>query len=448
MMHQSRGLKFIVLSAIVSLSSALQSCHRVDPKRVDICFAVSSYKNHTTDTKDVSIHFSARFEGRKGWAAVGIGGEMKGGLMVVMYPGVKDGDVTTSIRTAPGHVPPEVMKTTSFPVIHVTRTWVSTNGIHNTQLLCYDCESWAGSELDVESSKQKWIWSANFMQETQSEDPELMLNIHTDRGIATLNMESSYEKNPEGEVVAQVSEDRISTNDEPAEEKHHHKHKTFGLVSIHGILLTISFMSLSGGILAIRSGITNSFKMHWVVQSTAGGGIVVGCLMGIWMSFAHGGHFSTFHQMIGLTILPGIIAQGLLGYWHHINYVKLGRRTAISNYHVWVGRAVLAVGNINVGLGLNLAHASSLSFHLYFSALILQLAILLPMWYFWSRGLSITDVLEERGQSGSKRVVEGGGRGGEEYVSVEQDPFIIDEDDILEDELDGDGERGKDLEIR
>ncbi|KAL2066753.1 hypothetical protein VTL71DRAFT_2825 [Oculimacula yallundae] len=439
-MRQFRSL--VALSALLSLTEALQFCH-VEAKRTDLCFAVASYKNHTTEEKDVSIHLAARFEGRNGWTAIGIGKEMKGALMVVMYPGDQDGDITTSIRSAPGHFPPQVIMTSEAPNIHVTRTWVDPNGVHNAQLICYDCEKWTKSKLDVDSHKQSWIWSSNFMQNTRSDDPEMMLNMHTDRGIVTLNMEASYEKHPEEAVVAQVAEPRITMNE--ATKKKHHKHETFGLVSIHGFLLTVSFMSLSGGILAIRSGLTDSFKMHWVVQSAAGGGIVLGCLMGIWLSIAHGGHFSTFHQIIGLAILPGMIAQGLLGYWHHINYVKLGRRTAISDYHVWVGRGVLALGNINVGLGLKLGHATSTSFYLYFGGLSLQLTILIPMWYFWSKGLTIIDVLKTndiRRKSGAESA------GAEsEYAIVEQDPFIVDDDD-LDDEMDVGGVKGRDLEMR
>ena len=99
-------------------------------------------------------------------------------------------------------------------------------------------------------------------------------------------MDSSYEKHPDEPVIAQVSTQRITINEPKKHKEKHHKHKTFGLVSIHGFLLTVSFMSLSGGILAIRSGMPDSFKMHWVVQSVAGGAIVLGCLMGIWLSIS------------------------------------------------------------------------------------------------------------------------------------------------------------------
>ncbi|KAG4420487.1 hypothetical protein IFR04_006407 [Cadophora malorum] len=439
----------IAFFALQSLSSALQFC-RVEGARTDLCFAIASTKNQTTKGKDVSLHLSARFEQRNGWVAFGIGEKMAGALMFVMYPGDQDGDITMSIRSTPGHFPPMVTMTSNVPVVHVTRTWVDPDGLHNAQMMCYDCETWTSSDLDVDSSKQSWIWSSNFMQNTRSDDPELMLNMHTDRGVTKLNMDSSYEKHPDEPVIAQVSTQRITMNEPKKHKEKHHKHKTFGLVSIHGFLLTVSFMSLSGGILAIRSGMPNSFKMHWIVQSVAGGAIVLGCLIGIWLSISHGGHFSSFHQIIGLAILPGMIAQGFLGYWHHINYVKLGRRTAISDYHVWVGRAVLAVGNINVGLGLKLGHATSTSFYLWFGALCLQLCILIPMWYFWSKGLTIMDVLKQ-GRVARKGSADGmGGGAAADYASVEQDPFIVDDDDLddrLDDELDS-GIKGRDLEMR
>src|SRR6187402_292582 len=103
-------------------------------------------------------------------------------------------------------------------------------------------------------------------------------------GIAHLDMASTYQEHG-AVVVAQVSDDRVTIQ---TKKKKHHKHSAFGIVSIHGFLLAISFMSVSGGILAIRSGISNSFKTHWVIQTVAGGAIVLGCLLGILISFRVG----------------------------------------------------------------------------------------------------------------------------------------------------------------
>jgi hypothetical protein len=105
-----------------------------------------------------------------------------------------------------------------------------------------------------------------------------------------------------GEVPAQVATQRISqepdANDpgpapvnsalDDAEDhpvKEHHKHSIFGLVSLHGFLLAFGFFALTFGALGIRSGLSNSYKVHWVIQTSAGSAIVLGCLMGIYISF-------------------------------------------------------------------------------------------------------------------------------------------------------------------
>ena len=147
-------------------------------------------------------------------------------------------------------------------------------------------------------------------------------------------------------AVAEVSPDRESS----VPKKQHHKHSAFGIVSIHGCLLSTSFLMLSVGVLAIRSGLAKSFKFHWLIQAIAGGVITLGYGLGIILSFSHGGHFNTIHQLMGLLVAPTIILQSLFGYWHHVNFVKSGRRTAVSVYHVWLGRILILLGNFNVGL--------------------------------------------------------------------------------------------------
>lgn len=62
------------------------------------------------------------------------------------------------------------------------RTWIGENGLHNAQIMCYGCESWTGTELDVTSKEQSWIWSMNWKQQTHSDDVHLKLMPHTDRG--------------------------------------------------------------------------------------------------------------------------------------------------------------------------------------------------------------------------------------------------------------------------
>lgn len=387
---------------------------------------------------------------------MGIGEGMDNALMFVVYPGGEEGRVTVSVRTTKYHHPPQTTETEAE--IHVTKAWIDETGLHNAQIVCYNCESWnlPGSNLSVTSTSQPWIWATNWQQQTHSDDVHMKLKWHNDRGRATLNMAASY--SDAGDVVAQVSTQRISMEpsvDEPGpvpggaattgtdEHEHesegdhppkkHHKHNIFGLVSIHGFLLALGFFALTFGVLGIRSGMAIAFKLHWLIQIVAGSAIVLGCLMGIYLSYKHGGHFNSYHQWIGLSILPSMVIQGLLGYLHHVNYVKYGRRTAVSHYHLWIGRAALLIGNANVGFGLTLAGSESLKWFIWYAGVIIQLSVLLPMWYFWRKGKTILDVVRDKPIP----------REGVRYESVEQDAFIV--DDELDD-LDGEG-RDEDRKI-
>ncbi|XDG10005.1 hypothetical protein ABKA04_009620 [Annulohypoxylon sp. FPYF3050] len=64
------------------------------------------------------------------------------------------------------------------------------------------------------------------------------------------------------------------------------------------------------------------------------------------------------HPIIGIVILAVLFLQPPLGIIHHQKFKQLGRRTAWSHLHLWLGRLTLTLGIINGGLGLKLARAS------------------------------------------------------------------------------------------
>jgi len=153
---------------------------------------------------------------------------------------------------------------------------------------------------------------------------------------------------PSGELaLAQVSNIRVSTPSGSTPK--YHAHSAFGLVSLHGFILSSSFLTLSLGLLAIRSGLVKSFKYHLAIQLPASGFILLGCGMGVLLTFKHGSTFHTTHQWLGLFLGLGIVVQNWLGWRHHVLFVKVGR-TVVSNYHVWFGRIMVLMGNVNVAL--------------------------------------------------------------------------------------------------
>jgi len=418
----------LLLTRLASFSTALQVqfCHQRAIRRTDLCLAITTTLNATTGDPDLNLHLSAKLPNPgKGWVGFGVGLVMDQSLMFSMYGGKEEGTVTVSVRTTKGHLPPS--EAPFHPEVHISKTWISSN-ITNALLTCYSCSSWSGTFLNTTSHKQRWIWATDSYQLIASDNTDLWLDQHQDYGHAVFDMVSSFSHDGSMPIVGEqrISNHAVDPHDQqqeettlaaPIEEKHH-KHSLFGLASIHGFLLAISFLVLSGGALLIRSGAEKGFKLHWVVQASAGGVIVFGCLLGIVLSVRHKSQFRSLHQVLGLLVLPSIIAQAVLGYLHHLQYKRTEKRSLYTSLHVWIGRFLMLVGNLNVGLGLRLAHAPQFKFVVWFVSLGVQLATLLPMWYFWSKGRTILDVLGNKQSSLNH----------EGYQSVDTGAFVIDEE--------------------
>ena len=180
---------FLATSASASPSTQFCTTSTEQDVNTDLCFAVASSHNETTNANDLSLHLSARFPDRNtGWAAVGIGSLMQGSLMFAMYPSSTDGSIAFSIRTTNAHTAPVHLSASSLagkkgPDIHVTRKWLDESGHSNVQVSCFGCDRWSGSTLDVMSANQSWIWAWNGKQMTGSASEKIGLLKHEDRGL-------------------------------------------------------------------------------------------------------------------------------------------------------------------------------------------------------------------------------------------------------------------------
>lgn len=182
----------LFLSALLSSAFAyrpLQFCkHRGENGKAEVCFSITSFFNTTTSQTDLYIRLQTyRYKSsKKGWAALGLGERMTGSLMFIVYgdPEAANGEMTTSVRTANGHHPPQLITDQNFyagdyPEIMVTRSeFVAYEGEYvNPQLslkpthvgisdiICYSCRDWQGFLINNASTRQPMIWSTNFKQD-------------------------------------------------------------------------------------------------------------------------------------------------------------------------------------------------------------------------------------------------------------------------------------------
>jgi hypothetical protein len=127
--------------------------------------------------------------------------------------------------------------------------------------------------------------------------------------------------------------------------------KRFFSWNIHGLLMSVAFLiAFPVGSVSIRLRSPKCFQYHWVIQLLASVLVVAGVIVGLVLSH----RLRAAHQFVGIGAAIGLGLQGLLGWRHHIIYMRTKRSSKVSILHVYLGRLlmVLSWGNILSGLSL------------------------------------------------------------------------------------------------
>jgi hypothetical protein len=129
-------------------------------------------------------------------------------------------------------------------------------------------------------------------------------------------------------------------------------------VLAHGVLMTMvfAFFLPLGAILlrVVRSKNTawihGMWQMFFLMVAVAAFGV------GAWMATIQGQWTtSNGHPIIGTVVVGLLLFQPIGGILHHRAYKRTNGPTAVGAGHRWLGRALLVLGVINGGLGLQLA---------------------------------------------------------------------------------------------
>src|ERR1700744_3302120 len=92
------------------------------------------------------------------------------------------------------------------------------------------------------------------------------------------------------------------------------------------------------------------------------------------------------HQIFGTIIVLLFIAQPILGFVQHRQFLRTGVRSIYSSLHVWDGRVLICLGIINGGLGLQLAKNSTggqKAIYIVMTILMLFTYVSAQVWYYW-----------------------------------------------------------------
>ncbi|KAJ8117537.1 hypothetical protein OPT61_g1295 [Boeremia exigua] len=178
----------------------------------------------------------------------------------------------------------------------------------------------------------------------------------------------------------------------------------------HGVLASLAFVILfPAGAIAIRLG---SFPgvvwLHAAFQIFAYLVYIAAFGLGVYIA-SQMEMLDHHHPIIGIAVFIAVFVQPIFGYLHHLLFKKYQSRTLWSYVHVWLGRAVITLGIINGGLGLQLADSMNMSSR---GGIIAYAVIAAIVWLVWVVAIVIGERRRARSQADAPPKYEGGSRRG------------------------------------
>jgi hypothetical protein len=316
----------------------------------------------TADKSSGDLYFHMESPIGQAWMGVGIGDQMKGALIFVVYPSSNGESVTISPRIADGHSEPSYQSDITVQQISgqgpLANTATGTRGELKMTAngVCKSCLTWAnGGSIDLLDKTQPFIFAVGptfppITSDSLSEGisrHEFYGQFTMDMTAATVSSGGSVPVGPYTQKDASVATNTHYDND-PAPH-------------IHGLVMSIVFIILLPlGSLLLR--VWRKVKGHIIAQCIAlvlfcmafAGGCVVS------MEYNKSKNFNSAHQVIGIIILIALFTQLGLGITHHRIYKKEQRKTIMGKIHLFLGPAIIFFGIVNGAVGF--AFAGTYSF--------------------------------------------------------------------------------------
>lgn len=314
-----------------------------------------------------TIYLSLEAPSTYQWAGLGIGEQMAGATIFMMYPN-GEGNVTISARNGGGgHVEPQFNSTLMAGVTLLAGSGVD-GDVMRANVKCTTCTLNAAATL----SKCPWIAAYQPSGSLTSTDESFTLPMHDvdtmfqftfDLTKATISSDS----NPFVSGSGSSSSGGLSNGSSPVGSGGNGGSSFGGIPSdieliptfqkAHGILMGTSILLLFP-IGAVFMRVVGSPLLHGIVQVLSLCVLIAGFGLGLRMAHILDILYKSIgrtHTIFGTVIVILFLLQPFIGLAHHCLYKKTGGRTPVSHIHIWLGRSILICGAVNGGLGLQLA---------------------------------------------------------------------------------------------
>ncbi|KAJ6446070.1 DOMON domain-containingprotein [Purpureocillium lavendulum] len=320
----------------------------------DVCFQFA-VPEAAASSGSGSVYFQLQARSTVRWAGLGIGQQMSGATMFVMYADGKN-NVTLSTRKATGHIEPEYSRMSNVELLEGSGI---VNGSMVANVRCRGCD-----KLDL-SGVSGWLAAWKRGDAMNDESPSAEIEYHDSHNVfnvnlgrATVSTDANPFLNPQnstgGTPGSTPGGNSGGNSGGIVETGGSGGPSTQTLISAHGILMTIVFV-VGFPIGAMLSPFVGSWVIHASWQTFIFLGMWAGFALGIVICGRLGFFFQNTHTQLGVFVVSLMGLQPILGFLHHMYYMKHRSRGVISYLHIWYGRALIILGVINGGLGLQLA---------------------------------------------------------------------------------------------
>ncbi|KAL2814904.1 hypothetical protein BDW59DRAFT_17481 [Aspergillus cavernicola] len=365
-----------LLLAFGAVGEPVQYCrfgHRNQDDTVDFCLGITTHYNASSGEHDMYMSMEVTRSSALGWTAIGTGSRMAGSLMFIIYGDPFSSEhesPTVSIRTIDGHHQPRLLSQgdmggADLRLLQADWVLVGATGVEKSQrhwgsiakaaVVCYSCGQWTGTPISADATAQPWIWAWNDHQEFDAYSNDVHLKVHGyhpgsggwGRFYVDMARSTSKYTSPPSLPPIRHGVSALGASDIPG------GWSWMGPIGhIHGLLMSTAFLVLFPvGVFAMRSGSQRALQYHWILQLLASVFVLIGMALGLIRAHS----LDSFHHWIGIIVAGCSLIQIVLGWRHHVLFVRIQLRQWASHGHIWLGRAVLLLGWTNVITGLLLS---------------------------------------------------------------------------------------------
>ncbi|KAF7554957.1 hypothetical protein G7046_g6673 [Stylonectria norvegica] len=306
-----------------------------------------------------NVYFQLEAPSTYQWIGLGIGSQMAGAKMFLIYND-GNGNVTLSTRAGTGHVMPQYTERSDVELL--AGSGVS-GGKMTANVKCSKCDDLKLGESNSWISAWKTgdsLDSTNVRENIQQHDEEGVFKVDFSQASISSDVNpfvNATNADSQGGSTNSTGSDSSSGSGSPAVTDDEDSGPSDKLANAHGIVMSIVFL-IGYPIGAIIMPIIGKWFIHAGWQMLAFLGMWAGFGLGYVFAKDDGSWFKQTHTRMGTIIVALIALQPILGWIHHNQYARHQKRSAISHVHIWFGRALLILGAINGGLGLQLAGSS------------------------------------------------------------------------------------------